>query len=226
MAFGTREHSASVLFVLFALSIGIAAIAIGAQHWTCSAPLAAYLVDVGGIMLGFGIASYCTYFGLVMLTEPLGPGDAMGGAFLAFFCFAIILFFGVVGLGLVTTVIVLTVLNGPYAWDLSSNDASRDDYCDEKLTSGARGIVVALSVLLGLLVVSPVACICNTTSISPFDRALEKKQQLELNRERIREGAKEFGLDQEFDNPVDASSEDVGVDVGRKSFEMPPAGMA
>ena len=226
MALGLLENSIAVFISVFALSIGIAAIAIGAAGLDvqCSAPLAAYLVDVGGIMLGFGIASRCTYNCLVMLTNPLDAGDAMGAGGLLMFGSGFMCLFGVVALGLVITVIVLTGLNGPYAWELSSNDASRNDYCDEKLTSGARGIVVALSVFLGLLVVSPVACICNTTSVSLFDKEAESERIMVMMKER----AKETGIDlEEWDktsgeatNPVDASSEDVGVAVRRTSFEM------
>ena len=135
--------------------------------------------------------------------------------------------FGLVTLGCLISAIVLTFSNGLYAWELSSDDASRDDYCDEKLISGARGIVVALSVLLGLLVVSPVACFCCGASVSLFD--LKAKEAADKARPTpMEEKMEELGIDpEEWDktsgeasNSIATSSVDVGVALRRKSFEM------
>eukprot|EP00942_MAST-04A_sp_MAST-4A-sp1_P010246 g10246.t1 len=225
MALGSRQHSIAVFLSLFALSIGIAAVAIGAQQeWTCSTPLAAYLVDVGGIMLGFTPALLCAYRCFVTITNPLDPGDAMGFIYIELFGGGCMCCFGLVTLGCLISAIVLTFSNGLYAWELSSDDASRGDYCDEKLISGARGIVVALSVLLGLLVVSPVACFCCGASVSLFDTEAKKAAE----KARMEEKMEELGIDpEEWDktlgeasNSIATSSVDVGVALRRKSFEM------
>ena len=47
MALGSLEHSIAVFLSLFALSIGIAAVAIGVQQeWTCSAPLLLSILSI------------------------------------------------------------------------------------------------------------------------------------------------------------------------------------